>query len=842
MVELKIKYDPYHMKTFVTIDGKDVTKQANGYEKIHNYICNDIPLQSWIDPSSFEKGWGGLLKEVIGDSGEEEIWCEFFGREIDFCDLKNSLEQQKKKISEKLQLKITGHYIYKDEEVLDKVRKAYKLITAAEFQKILDDELFVISTDLREAYDNLPRAYANAMDDEFRIVFAGMYSSGKSTLINAILGKSILPVRDGTCTSKVFNIRHNPDVSFAKMYCTDEKGEVVVPEHSYTEETLQKAFQDMFPRGEDGELLPSYPEDISEVHISTDMHSLYPSGIVAESMKLVIVDTPGTSSGEGNQTDNGKTHSEITESVVVSDKKEMIVFVTNAIEDKDDSIQDFLNVVDKENLVDREGNLYDQRFLFVLNKADCCNFSGSESWDLRLRTVKAYYNKKEDGKIRTITNPRFFPTSAAGALGVRTNQTGTDLYRSVANKYYYFDEDSETIIANPEKQNYHFDEYCSTSQTIKNRIANEIETIQSGDLTAKDKRKKEIELHSGIVSLEMAIRDYIERYAVPVKIQRLLRTYETIFKETEGLVGQAKDFLESASKEFRDAASRRQEEQNKKKSEQEKKAALENVKKIADAAHKNLDECFQKFEEDSEATEIQLGAYTRKRIDEIQEIAEKQKRNEDILKQVENELSRTQIECERKTKDILLKSNEMKEKIAREVNRAFQSIKKELSLEEISFDSTVAFEKIDLDCINNVKRLKRTEKNPEWEDMIPLFRRIRARRRGISEYREVDDGIDLNELYESLMQIHTYFDASIDRQCGEEKESYKKEIGSLQESFDRLSTAIDTYSQNIANMERKIKDCSLNEEDKRETKRKLESYWSCLRLVRQTTDFGKQEG
>ena len=203
-----------------------------------------------------------------------------------------------------------------------------------------------------------------------------MYTCGKSTIINAILGKDLLPTRDGTCTSKVFKIQHDPYVAYAKMSCIDKDGNIVVEEQEYDEEALKDKFNQIFPRGEDDTLLPSEPPSIDTVLISTSMANLYPISATyqQDDMKIVVVDTPGTSSGEGNNQEGGISHFDIAKGVIESDKKEIVVFATNATVDKDTSIIDFLKMVD-------EGDpyrAYDQRYLFVLNKADDCSLKLDE--------------------------------------------------------------------------------------------------------------------------------------------------------------------------------------------------------------------------------------------------------------------------------------------------------------------------------------------------------------------------------------------------------------------------------------------------------------------------------
>ena len=48
MMKLRIKYDPYHMKTSISINERDVMNSE--YDKIRNFVQMDIPLQSWLDP------------------------------------------------------------------------------------------------------------------------------------------------------------------------------------------------------------------------------------------------------------------------------------------------------------------------------------------------------------------------------------------------------------------------------------------------------------------------------------------------------------------------------------------------------------------------------------------------------------------------------------------------------------------------------------------------------------------------------------------------------------------------------------------------------------------------
>ena len=278
MIEVKIAYDPYHMKTSLNINDQNVKQTDRGYERISRFVKQDIPLQSWIDPIPFQN-WKGLLWEIIGNSLETKVEFHFRGRKIDFIDLKEAMNSQSKLGKYSVNVSFPDEkqeFCYDDKNTLERVKVAYNLIQSDEFKKILDDKIFEVGKDseLLSAYKNLPQKYNDALDGEFRIVFSGMYTCGKSTIINAILGKDLLPTRDGTCTSKVFKIQHDPCVSYAKMSCIDKKGNVVIEEQEYDEDTLKDKFNQIFPRAEDDTLLPSVPPNIDTVLISTSMANL----------------------------------------------------------------------------------------------------------------------------------------------------------------------------------------------------------------------------------------------------------------------------------------------------------------------------------------------------------------------------------------------------------------------------------------------------------------------------------------------------------------------------------------------------------------------------------------
>lgn len=92
MKTLEISYNPYKMITTMLIDGIDVCKD-NHYDKFKEFIKNEIPLQTWIEPISY-LDWNGLVNEVSDPEINDEVKVVFSGRVIDFEDLKRSIADQ----------------------------------------------------------------------------------------------------------------------------------------------------------------------------------------------------------------------------------------------------------------------------------------------------------------------------------------------------------------------------------------------------------------------------------------------------------------------------------------------------------------------------------------------------------------------------------------------------------------------------------------------------------------------------------------------------------------------------------------------------------------------------
>lgn len=250
------------------------------------------------------------------------------------------------------------------------------------------------------------------------------------------------------------------------MLCRDSKARIVVKREAYGDETALRAkFSELFPVGERGELVPSVPPTIDEVHIYTDLSHLYPDGF-ENKFNLVLVDTPGTNSHLGNDEDEQAiTHVEITKKIIRSREQAVVVLVMDDDDSTDENASGLLETI-SEAMTD--GTAYAQRFLFAANKYDDVDYSENETLEDKVSQASLSI---QDGAKNDQLAPRVFPMAAKVALAVYTDMTArkrgiTKEEDALAKTFCDF----QSSLNGGYPQDYYLDEHCSVSQPIKDRI------------------------------------------------------------------------------------------------------------------------------------------------------------------------------------------------------------------------------------------------------------------------------------------------------------------------------------------------------------------------------------
>ena len=597
MKKVLIEYNPYEMRSRVVVDNKEI--QSNQYcdPNLKRYLDSGVrmPIQAWVDPI-VRDGWDGLLP-VLCKMGDKDINIEFIGRAVDYENVKQSLLMQNEKGQCEAKLKFElSKEIISDEEMKHNIDDVVHRMLNDDFSKMVDESH---SPALINKYGHLKEAYEEIRDEEFRIVFTGTYSSGKSSTINCLIGKNLLPTASGTCTANVCRIIHSQmPWGIAKVaYC--DKG--------IKKEYLCKNEEEVQDK------IKGANSQVQEINVYTDLSNLYPDGI-ANDFKIVLIDTPGTDSATGNdkqKIDGGsvnfidRSHLEITKEVLKSKKKEMAVLISD---DKleDENIVELMDIIEES--ADNDEGFFNDRFLFVMNKCDSLSYSNSgESLDNNIENFVHNIKKVPNSKrIRNIVTPRVFPISSGVALAVingfteapgisegmtkKAEQYG--YYESFCKKVYYYDpnrleNDFDNLIEEIKMKYKNYSNYCleeksSVSAAIREKYRNKL----SGKLDLAQR----VLIHSGVPALKDAIREYIRFYAYPLQVRQLLNCFVDIIGELKSLNINESAELEKARKYYSNVVSSRQKNDAEEKDKEIKRQKLNDAKVRMANTKKRIDE------------------------------------------------------------------------------------------------------------------------------------------------------------------------------------------------------------------------------------------------------------
>ena len=292
-------------------------------------------------------------------------------------------------------------------------------------------------------------------------------SAGKSTLINSLLGKKILPTHAGACTAIVTKIEDNKNDIF-RAIVLDKNNEEIVRYSNINYEDMKYL---------------NNSNKVSEVDIKGNI-----SFINCENITLVLIDTPGPDS------DIDERYDEITHKALDNSSESIVLFVMNGGKLNDISQKDLLQDIAKSMSVG--GKQSKERFIFVVNKIDDYKLDEDDIEKDALEGARKFL--KQIG----IENPNIFLVSAEIALGIRRlkNAAG-DEKQELLNEYRY------KINKLNSNVQFHLEKYAKLPASSQQIIDKELEAAIKND----DKIEQAL-IHSGIRSLEEAIKNYCFRF------------------------------------------------------------------------------------------------------------------------------------------------------------------------------------------------------------------------------------------------------------------------------------------------------------------------------------------
>ena len=340
-------------------------------------------------------------------------------------------------------------------------------------------------------FNEMKKNNSYSVNSEFRIYVISTMSSGKSTLVNALLGKNLIPIKNEMCTSTITEILDNDQEVFdAVAYNQDD---VALQKFS-------KLTYDIMDKLNENE----------EVYRITVNGSI--SFLDAEGIATMLIDTPAPNISRS------KMYQEMGKQVFANNSNNLFVYVLNGTQlltSEDTSLLAYLA-----DLIKKNGEQIRDRVLFVLNKMDL--FDSEEDIRSVVMETKRYL------EAYGIEDPQIFPCSAYTALNIQTYFDGIDidnLTRAEERKLSLAARETLFVIddfINCEAM--HLEQYSSLSQNMSEELNYKLSLAKENEDT-----KEQALIHCGIYSIEAVISEYVKKYA---KLQQLCEPdRETIKRE-----------------------------------------------------------------------------------------------------------------------------------------------------------------------------------------------------------------------------------------------------------------------------------------------------------------------
>lgn len=448
MTKLELTFNPYKKESTLAVNGKV-------QPKVKARICgaDGEELSFWARD---------FFRRAVDEFNDNvEVTFNGIQRDYEFLEDALSLFEERGSI-------LKQGRIVQPENVMSELKRLFlKMRKASPFEALKTD--------------NLKRLFDKATDSDFEMAVVATMGAGKSTLINAMLGRELLPARAEATTATIAKIHDIDGMSGFNATAYDADGKVIEKCDDLTLEDMNR--------------LNDTP-GTSVVEIYGDI-----PGVESKEVKLVLTDTPGPNNSRTLE------HQAHTFRLLDAEWKPMIIYVLNATS---------LEVNDDDYLISKVATIMNQgdrqshdRFLFVLNKADQFD-PDTEPIARKLDDVREYLSK------HGISNPRVMPASARLAKLIRQSRNASSTMTAKEKRDLNADVDwfvNESRI--------HFSDYArflspATELALKTLIEEAKSKADSETLAL---------LYSGVPSIEMAISEYLTKYAIPVKIAAGVETF-----------------------------------------------------------------------------------------------------------------------------------------------------------------------------------------------------------------------------------------------------------------------------------------------------------------------------
>lgn len=463
MKKIFIKYNPYKLETEIKVDGKKLAQNS----KLGERIVDGTRLQEWVED---------LPQILVDEYNDTEFEVEFHGTLLDYEDLTSVLNEARNNGL------VTGGNITRkpaketsDKEVL--IDEVFDEIQQGPFDELRDEDI--------------SSAFKHAKSSDFEVCVVATMSAGKSTLINAMLGSKLMPSKQEACTAIITRIK---DITSGNEETDIPFKAEVYDKEQHLSETHEKLTYSIMER-------LNSDDAISMIKVSGNIPF-----VSSEDVSLILIDTPGPNNSRDLR------HKKVQSELLGKSSKALVLYIMTGEFGTDDDNALLKRVAES---MEVGGKQSKDRFIFVVNKLDDRKKEDGDT-NQTLDRVRAYL------KTHGIANPNLFPASALPALNLRLIKGGADVDEDTV------DETEIKVKKLNRNESLHFETYAALPPSIRGDINGQIETIRSeweaADNPANENPDEAL-IHTGVVSIEAAIRQYVQKYAKTAKIKNIVDTF-----------------------------------------------------------------------------------------------------------------------------------------------------------------------------------------------------------------------------------------------------------------------------------------------------------------------------
>ncbi len=459
MTQVFLAYNPFLAETQLTIDGEDIPADATLAERL------SAPLHRWVG-SLFE-----LLSAHL--NAPTTLSLRFRGLDTDCDDIQQAA--QIAQAQQGMAIELTFEPIASPADRL------------AALQALCDEAQ---TGPLQSLRTEMFRQQVSAeLKPDFEVNVIATMSSGKSTVINSLLGQDLLPSKHQACTATIARIHDDKTIPTFEGFRVDDQGQPLDDRQPIELADLR-----------------AWNDDPCTARI--DLFGKIPAMARQTQAKLVLIDTPGPNNSRD------KRHELVTRKAIVSKAMPLLLYVLNATA---------LGITDDKHLLamvrdemHKGGKRSRDRFLFLLNKIDDLD-PESDPLDDIMATARAYL--KENG----IHDPVVLPVSAKLTKLIRQASSGHAMTKKEAADLPGL---RSVFLGSPELQTLaHMNVSPSVGRRARDWLA-AAEAAGDEDLLAS--------IHGGIPVAELVIEEYLNKYALPDRVYRTQKVLEGYLEKATG--------------------------------------------------------------------------------------------------------------------------------------------------------------------------------------------------------------------------------------------------------------------------------------------------------------------